>query len=81
MRQNSRRGGAALHHLANIATGEADIAQQVVVELHEVGKGAPAGRALEQGRDQAHFQSSFFVGFGVAARNGAAYDGRALNGI
>ena len=54
MRDGSRRSAAA-HQLADIATGEADIAEQVVVELEQVNVGVPARRALEKGREQAHF--------------------------
>ena len=61
MRIGSRRSNAAVHHLANVATGEADVTQQVVVELQQVGISLPALGATEQGRDHAHW-SCFLSG-------------------
>lgn len=55
MRHGSRRNVAA-HHLADLATGKTDIAEQVVVEREQVGIGVPARGALEEGREQAHFE-------------------------
>ena len=54
MRIGSRGHSAAVHHLANVAAREADVAQEVVVELQQVGIGLPALGATEQGRDHAH---------------------------
>ena len=43
-------------HRGEIATGEADIAQQVIVELHQVGKDPLAFCATEHGRQaESHF--------------------------
>ena len=81
MRHGSRRSGTAAHHLAKVATREADVTQQVVVELQQVGIGLPTLGATEQGRDHAHLVVLSVLGFGVAARNEAAYAGGRLNRI
>ena len=81
MRRSSRRNGAAADHLADIAAGKADIAEQVIVEMQKLSIGVPARGALEQRRDQAHCGHPCVWGFGVAAGNGAAYDRGALNRV
>ena len=81
MRDGSRRSGTAAHHLAEIATRETDVTQQVVVELQQVGIGPAPFRAAEEVRDHAHLGRPIFGDFGVAAKDGAAYDAAALNGI
>lgn len=48
MRDGSRRSGAAAHHVADIATRETDVTQQVVVELHQIGIGPAPFRAAEE---------------------------------
>jgi hypothetical protein len=62
MREGSRRSRAATDHLAEVAAGEADVAEQVVVELEQVGIGAPALGALKQGGKEAHFSFRFQLG-------------------
>ena len=81
MRDGSRRSATAGHQLANVAAGETDITQQVVVELQQVGIGPAPFRATEQVRDHADFIRPIFGDFGVAATDDAAYDAAALNGI
>ena len=57
-------------HRGEIATGEADIAQQVIVELHQVGKDPLAFCATEHGR-QAESHFSHLVSLGGAGSGGA----------
>jgi len=55
-------GAGALHHLVQIGAAEPDIAQQAVVELHEVGVGAALFRTAEKRREHVHFATSWFEG-------------------
>lgn len=61
---------AAGTHRGEVATGEADVAQQVVVELHQVGEDPLAFCATEHGR-QAESHSSHLVSLGGAGIGGA----------
>ena len=54
------RSARALHHLVQIRAAKADVAQEAVVELHEIRVGAVLFRTAEKRREQVHFASSWF---------------------
>ena len=48
MHDDPGRSIAAAHHLADVGAGEADVAEQVIVEAEKARIGGPARGALEQ---------------------------------
>ena len=75
----SMRSARALHHLVQVGTAEADVAQQTIVELHEVGVGAALFRTAEKRREHVHFATSWFEGIALVTIDGAAYAHPSMN--
>jgi hypothetical protein len=68
------------HHQMEVGAVNADVAQQMVIELQEVGVGATLFRTAEKRREDVHF---VVLGLGVAvavtAPDAAAYAPRSMN--